>query len=126
MAVGAGVAAVEEFHGFQVDLAALHAQTDKLVHAQVFEALDQGALHEFVYALVFMTENGGVVGVGGNAFESVNKDLLQGAQVLMGFQRLGDAVLLALGDRPSRVAAGVKVAAGLSTVRPALVLTVSR
>jgi hypothetical protein len=99
VAVGAGVAAVKQLHGLQVDLAAFQAQSDQFVHAQVFEALDQGALHEFVHALVLMTENGRVVGVGGHAFESVNEDLLQGAQVFVGFQRLGDAVLLALGDQ---------------------------
>ncbi|KAF5060555.1 hypothetical protein DSECCO2_324580 [anaerobic digester metagenome] len=99
VAVGAGVAAVQEFHGLEVDLAALHAQADEFFQAQLVQALGQGALHEFVHALVLAAQDSGVVGVGGDALEAVDEDLLQGAKVLVGFQGFGDIVLFALGDK---------------------------
>ena len=66
VAVGAGVAGIQQFHGPQVDFAALERQADIVVDAQ---AVVQGGRQAFVDIgvdlFVFLPQDAGMVGIGG-------------------------------------------------------------
>ena len=72
MAVGAGVGGIEQLHGAQVDLAGLHGHGYALFHGQARNKEDgQGLVTEGGDGRVLLAKDGGVIGIGGNAFETV-------------------------------------------------------
>ncbi len=77
VAVAVGVGLVEQFHGDQVDAAALHGEGDEIHQAEVpVEGGGQGLVGECVDFVALAAENQGMVGVGGVALHAVDEDLL--------------------------------------------------
>ncbi len=65
VAVPAGVARIQQFHGPQVDLAAFEHQRQEVVQAQVFSRRGRQTLvDEGIDLVVFLPQNPGVVGIG--------------------------------------------------------------
>ena len=87
MAVSAGVARIEQLHGPEVYLAALQGEGHQLVKAEILAGqLSHGLMDVGINRLVFLAEDGGVVGIGGKTAQAVHGDLLQGLQVRVGVQ----------------------------------------
>ena len=102
MAVGAGVGRIEQFHGAQVDLAGLHGYGYALFHGQARNKEDgQCLVTEGGDGRVLMAKNGGVIGVGGNAFETVQQGLFQRADIDITVKILDQFQSCALGDEIS-------------------------
>ena len=92
VAVGAGVAGVEQLHRPQVDLAGLQRDGDAVGDRQPLRhQRDQRVVDEAGDGVVLLAEDPGVVRVGGDALEAVEQGLLQGADVLVRIER-GDEV----------------------------------
>jgi hypothetical protein len=68
VAVGAGVAGIEQLHGLEVDFTAFEDQGDQVVEPEVGAGqIGQGLFDESVDRIVLLAQDGGVVGVGGEA-----------------------------------------------------------
>ena len=102
MTVVSGVACIQQFHGPEVDLAAFHGECHQLVETQLCGQGSHGLMDEGVYGVVFLTEDGGMVGIGGKAAQAVHGDLLQGLQIRVGVEGVdviqGGALLFETGQ----------------------------
>ncbi len=82
MAEGAGVGGVEQLHYAQVDGAGLQVPGEEVVDGGILVGEEvQGGVNVGVDLFVFLTEPIGVMGVGGEALESVGEQLLQPGDV---------------------------------------------
>ena len=98
--VGAGVAGIEQLHGLEVDLAGLEHERHALLHGHPLgQHGGQGLVAEGGHGRVGLAEDGGVVGIGGNALEAVEHGLLERADVLVRVQVFDQVQRLALGDQ---------------------------
>ena len=86
VAVGAGVARVEQFHGLQVGSTAIQNGFHPGAEVPILavEPGGQTLVNVRVQAGIFLPEDGGVVGVGGDAFKAVQQRLHERVDVGVG------------------------------------------
>ena len=106
VSVGLGVCFVQQRHSLHAVLAGLHGQGNQIVCRQaVIQSGRQGPLEKSIHLAVVLKQGIGVLGVGGQAFQTVGDELPQRADVLVGggqnTDRLGLVVPVA-GAVPAR------------------------
>jgi len=102
MAVGAGVAGVQQLHGPEVDLAAFEGEGHQRIEIHVAGEGGHGLMDVGVDRIIFLAEDGGMIGIGGKAAQAVHGGLLQGLQVGIGIEGVdeveGGALLFQTGQ----------------------------
>ena len=82
MPVGAGVAGIQQFHGPDVDLAALQGQAHQFVNAVgVVQGGGHGFMNKRIDGLVLLAQDAGMVRVGGQALDAIDKQFAQTADI---------------------------------------------
>ncbi len=86
VAVAAGVGRIQQFHGPEVDLAALEHQAQEVVQAQVLTGRHGGQtlVDEGIDLFVFLPQDPGVVGIGADPFDAEEQGVLQGQDIGIG------------------------------------------
>jgi len=120
VAVGAGVAGIQQLHGAQVDFAALEYQAHPVVEPQIFaEQGCQPFVDEGVDHIVFLAQDPGVISVSGHTLESEEEGVLEGLDIGV-VSRIGvDLHGLSLFDQIGNVGGRLETDAGLAGIRVA-------
>ncbi len=84
MAVGRRIGLVEQGHGGHRGPPGLHHQGEHLVDRQFLRRRGQGLEHEVADLILAVTEDHGVLGIGGDPLETDDQHLLQRAHILVG------------------------------------------
>ncbi len=94
------VAGIEQLHGLEVDLAGLHGHGHALLDGQSLgQERGQGLVAEGGHGRIGLAEDGGVIGIGGDALEAVEQGLLERADVDVAIQGFDQIQGLALGGQ---------------------------
>ena len=84
MAIGLGVGLVKQGHGGNRNASGLHDQGNHLVDGQLLGGRGQSLKHEVVYLGLAVAEDGGMFGVGGDAFQADDQHFPERADILVG------------------------------------------
>ena len=77
MAVGPGIGRIQQFHGPQVDLPALERQTHIRSTPGVVPGRGKALVDKGVYLVVFLPQDPGVIGIGGDPLDAVDRRQLE-------------------------------------------------
>ena len=83
VAVGRGIGLVQQGHGGNRCFSGFHHQRHHLIHGEILGGGGQRFDDEIVDVIFLKSKDGGMVGIGGDPFETDDQQLAQGADILV-------------------------------------------